>query len=39
MTSWTKIVRDAKGKAVEVVVLRDKQEKTLMLTPDARKHS
>jgi serine protease Do len=39
MTNWTKIVREAKGKAVEVVVLRDKQEKTLMLTPDARKHS
>jgi serine protease Do len=39
MTNWTRIVREAKGKAVEVVVLRDKQEKTLLLTPDARKHS
>ena len=39
MTAWTRVVRDAKGKAIAVVVLRDKQEQTLMLTPDARKHS
>ncbi len=39
MTDWARVVRDAKGKAIAVVVLRDRQEQTLQLTPDARKHS
>ncbi len=39
MTDWTRVVREAKGKAIAVVVLRDRQEQTLQLTPDARKHS
>ena len=38
-TDWTKAVREAKGRPVSVIVLRDRQEKTLTLTPDARKHS
>jgi S1-C subfamily serine protease len=39
MTDWAKAVHDAKGRPVSVVVLRDHQEKTLSMTPDARKHS
>jgi serine protease Do len=39
MGDWAKVVRDARGKPIAVVVLREKQEKTLLLTPDARKHS
>jgi serine protease Do len=38
-TNWTKTVHDYRGKPVPVVVLRDKQEKTLTLTPDAKKRS
>ena len=38
-TDWTKTVHDNKGKPVPVVVLRDKQEKTLTLTPDGKKRS
>jgi serine protease Do len=36
---WTKTVHDNKGRPVPVVVLRDRQEKTLTLTPDAKKRS
>jgi serine protease Do len=36
---WTKIVHDNKGKPVPVVVLRDKQEHILTLTPDGKKRS
>jgi S1-C subfamily serine protease len=36
---WTKTVHDNKGKPVPVVVLRDKQVKTLTLTPDGKKRS
>jgi serine protease Do len=36
---WTKTVHDNKGKPVPVVVLRDRQEKTLTLTPDGKKRS
>jgi S1-C subfamily serine protease len=35
-TDWTKTVHDNKGKPVPVVVLRDKQERTLTLTPDGK---
>jgi serine protease Do len=36
---WAKVVRDAKGRPIAVTLLRDKQEKTVSLTPDAKKHS
>ena len=36
---WTKTVHDNKGKPVPVVVLRDKKEQTLTLTPDGKKRS
>jgi serine protease Do len=39
LTDWAKAIRDAKGRPVTVVVLRDRQEKTLTLTPDAKKRS
>jgi serine protease Do len=38
-TDWTKTVHDNKGKPVPVVVLRDKQERILTLTPDGKKRS
>jgi S1-C subfamily serine protease len=38
-TSWTKTVHDYRGKPVPVVVLRDKHEQTLTLTPDGKKRS
>ncbi len=38
-TDWTKSVREAKGRPVTVVVIRDRQEKTFTLTPDGKKHS
>jgi serine protease Do len=39
MTDWTKAIRVAKGRPVSVVILRDHQERTLSLMPDAKKHS
>lgn len=36
---WTKTIHENRGKPVSVVVLRDKQEKTLTLTPDTKKRS
>lgn len=39
VTDWAKVVRDAKGRPVSVVVLHDRQERTLTLTPDGKKHS
>jgi serine protease Do len=38
-TDWTRTVHDNKGKPVPVVVLRDKREQTLTLTPDGKKRS
>jgi serine protease Do len=38
-TDWTKTVHDNKGKPVPVVVLREKREQTLTLTPDGKKRS
>jgi serine protease Do len=38
-TDWTKTVHDNRGKQVPIVILRDRQEKTLTLTPDAKKRS
>ena len=39
MTQWAKAIRDAKGRPVTVVVVRDHQEKTVMLTPDVKRRS
>lgn len=36
---WSKTVRENRGKPVPVVVLRDKHEQTLTLTPDSKKRS
>jgi len=38
-TDWTKIVHENRGRSVPVVVIRDKHEQTLTLTPDAKKRS
>jgi serine protease Do len=38
-TDWTKTVHDNKGRPVPVVVLRDRHEETLTLTPDGKKRS
>jgi len=38
-TDWTKTVHDNRGRPVPVVVIRDKHEQTLMLTPDGKKRS
>jgi serine protease Do len=39
VNQWMKLIREAKGKPVTVVVLRDRQEKTLLLTPDLKHKS
>ncbi len=39
MNHWLKIVREAKGKPISVVVLRDRLEKTLVITPDVKHRS
>lgn len=39
MSHWTKMIREAKGKPVTVVILRDRQEKTLIITPDVKHRS
>jgi serine protease Do len=38
-SDWLKVVRENRGKTVEVVVLRDKKEQTLTLVPDGKKRS
>ena len=38
-TQWAKAIRDAKGRPVTVVVVRDRQEKTVTLTPDVKRRS
>ena len=39
VSHWTKTVREAKGRPITVLVLRDRQEKTLILTPDLKHRS
>jgi len=39
LADWTKIIRDAKGRPVTVVVLRDHKETVLTVAPEAKKHS
>jgi S1-C subfamily serine protease len=39
VNQWMKLIREAKGKPVTVVVLRDRQEKILLLTPDLKHKS
>jgi membrane-associated protease RseP (regulator of RpoE activity) len=36
---WSKTIHENRGKPVSVLVLRDKKEQTLTLTPDAKKRS
>jgi serine protease Do len=36
---WTKTVREAKGKPIAIVIMRDRQEKLLILTPDVKHKS
>lgn len=38
-SDWTKTIHENRGKAVPVVVLRDKKEQTLTITPDGKKRS
>jgi len=38
-TDWTKTVHDNKGRPLPVVVIRDKHEQTITLTPDGKKRS
>lgn len=39
MGDWAKAIREAKGRPVLVVVMRDRQERTLTLKPDGKKRS
>jgi serine protease Do len=39
LSHWTKTIREAKGKPVSVVIVRDRQEKLLILTPDVKHKS
>ncbi len=39
MGDWAKMVHAAKGRPITVVVMRERQEKTLMLTPDGKKRA
>jgi C-terminal processing protease CtpA/Prc len=36
---WLKTVRENRGKPLSIVVLRDRKEQTLTLTPDAKRRS
>lgn len=36
---WAKAIKNSHGKALSIVVLRDKKEQTLTLTPDSKKRS
>jgi S1-C subfamily serine protease len=36
---WTRAIKDSHGRPLAVVVLRDKKEQTLTLTPDSKRRS
>ena len=36
---WTQAIQDSHGRPLAVVVLRDKKEQTLTLTPDSKRRS
>jgi membrane-associated protease RseP (regulator of RpoE activity) len=36
---WSKAIKNSRGKSINVVVVRDKKEQTLTLTPDSKKRS
>ena len=36
---WTKTVREAKGRPITVTIVRDRQERTMTIVPDSKKHS
>jgi serine protease Do len=38
-SDWSKTIHENRGKAVDVVIMRDKKEKSLTLTPDTKKRS
>jgi serine protease Do len=38
-SEWYKLVRENRGKPVSVVIMRDRQEETLVLVPDSKKRS
>jgi C-terminal processing protease CtpA/Prc len=38
-SEWYKLVRENRGKPVSVVIVRDRQEETLVLVPDSKKRS
>jgi S1-C subfamily serine protease len=38
-SDWYKLVRENRGKPVAVVIVRDRQEETLVLVPDSKKRS
>ena len=38
-SDWSKIIHENRGKTVNVIVLRDRKEQTLKLTPDSKKRS
>jgi serine protease Do len=39
LSEWAKTIKEAKGRPVTVVVMRDRAERTLTLTPDAKRRS
>ena len=39
LSHWTKTIREAKGKPIAIVIMRDRQEKILALTPDVKHKS
>ncbi len=39
MADWTRVIKEAKGHPVTVIVLRDRAEHTLSLLPDGKRHA